>query len=105
MIEEIVGLSFERIGADGDDRVGKLRILVTIVEFADAHVARCMHLGIVSRAVVDADVLDLHRAEIKLARAAIAALAGVSRTSGKNEWSAWLKLDGAGRVQTFERHE
>ena len=69
MVEEIVGLRLQRIAADGDDGVGQLGVLIAIVEFADAHVARRMHLGIIGRAIVDADVLDLHRAEIELAGA------------------------------------
>ena len=60
VIEEIIGLGFERVGADGDDGVREFGILVAIVEFADAHVARRMNLGIVGRTIVDADVLDLH---------------------------------------------
>lgn len=33
MIEEIVGLCLERVSADGDDRVRKLRVLITIIQF------------------------------------------------------------------------
>jgi hypothetical protein len=39
VIEKIVGLRLERIGADGDDRVGEFGVLVAIVEFADAQTA------------------------------------------------------------------
>ncbi len=69
MVQEIVGLGFERIGADRDDGVGELRVLIAVVEFAHAHVARGMDFGIVGRTIMDADVLDLHRTEIELARA------------------------------------
>ena len=69
VVEEVVGLGLERIGADRDDRVGEFGVLVAIVEFADAHVAGRVNLGVVGRAIVDADVLDLHRAEIELAGA------------------------------------
>ena len=69
VIQEIVGLGFERVGADRDDGVGKLGILVAVVQFADAHVARRVDFGIVGRPIVDADVLDLHRPEIELAGA------------------------------------
>ena len=69
MVQEIVGLGFERIGAHGHDGVGELRILVAIVQFADPHVARRMDLRIVGRTVVDADVLHLHGAEIELSGA------------------------------------
>ena len=69
MVEEIIGLGLERIGADSDNRVGEFGVLVTIIEFANSHVSSGMHLGVVSRAIVDTDVLDLHRAEIELSRA------------------------------------
>ena len=87
MIEEIVGLGLVGVGADRDDGVGELGILVAVVEFADAHVARRMHLGIVGRAIVDADVLDLHRLEIELARApgVLVAAAGAAVVEGRDE--------------------
>ena len=69
VVEEIIGLGLERIGADRDDGVGEFGVLVAIVEFADAHVAGGVDLGVVGGAVMDADVLDLHRAEIELAGA------------------------------------
>ena len=36
MVQEIVGLSFECVGANGHDGVGEFRVLVTVVQFADA---------------------------------------------------------------------
>ena len=69
MIEEVVGLGFERIVADRDERVGQLGVLVAIVQFADAHVAGRVDLRIVGWPVVDADVLHLHGAEIELSGA------------------------------------
>ena len=66
MVQEIVGLGFERVGADRDDGVGQLGILVTVVQFAYAHVARGMNFGIVGGPVVNADILDLHGPEIEL---------------------------------------
>ena len=87
VVEEIVGLGLERVGADRDDGVGELGILVAVVEFADAHVARGMDLGIVGRPVVDADVLDLHRPEIELAGApgVLVAAAGAAVIEGRDE--------------------
>ena len=69
VVEEVVGLGLERVGADRNDRVGELGVLVAVVEFAHAHVAGRVDFGIVGGAVVDADVLDLHGAEIELAGA------------------------------------
>ena len=87
MIEEVVGLGFERVGADREDGVGEFGILVAVVEFADAHVARRVDLGIVGRAIVNADVLDLHRAEIELARApgVLVAATGAAMVEGRDE--------------------
>ena len=87
VIEEIVGLGFERVGADRHDRVGELRVLVAVVQFADAHVARGVNLGIVGRAIVDADVLHLHGAEIELAGApgVLVAAAGAAVIEGGDE--------------------
>ena len=69
VVEEQVGLGFERIGADDHDRVGEPVVLIGVVQFVDAHVARGVHFGIVGRAVVDAAVLHLHRLEVELAGA------------------------------------
>ena len=87
VIQEIVGLGFERVGADRDDGVGKLGILVAVVQFADAHVARGVDFGIVGRPVVDADVLHLHGAEIELAGApgVLVAAAGAAVVEGGDE--------------------
>ena len=87
VIEEIVGLGFERVGADRHDGVGELGILVAVVQFADAHVAGGMDLGIVGRPVVDADVLHLHGAEIELAGApgVFVAAAGAAMVEGRDE--------------------
>ena len=67
VVEEVVGLTFQRVAAPGDQRVGQFGILIGVVELADPHVAGRVHLGIVGGAVVDADILDLHRPEIELA--------------------------------------
>ena len=87
MVEEVVGLGFERVGADRDDGVGKFGILVAIVEFANAHVAGGVDFGIVGRPVMDADVLDLHRSEIELAGApgVFVAAAGAAMVEGGDE--------------------
>ena len=87
VVEEVVGLRLVGVGADGDDGVGELGVLVAVVELAHAHVARGMHLGIVGRAIVDADVLDLHRLEIELARApgVLVAAAGAAVVEGGDE--------------------
>ena len=69
MVQEVVGLRFQRVGSYRNDSVGKLGVLVAVVELAHAHVPRGVNLRIVSRAIVDADVLDLHRTEIELAGA------------------------------------
>lgn len=44
VIEEIVGLGFQRVGADGDDGVGELGIFIAIVDFANAYIAGGMNL-------------------------------------------------------------
>ena len=87
VVQEIVRLRLVGVGADGDDRVGELGVLVAVVELAHAHVARGMHLGIVGRAIVDADVLDLHRLEIELAGApgVLVAAAGAAVIEGRDE--------------------
>ena len=69
VIEEVIGLGFERVGADGHDGVSKFSVFVAIVKFTDAHVARGVNFRIICRAIVDADVLDLHGAEIELSSA------------------------------------
>ena len=87
MIEEIVGLRFQRVGADRDDGVGKLGVLVAVVEFAHAHVAGGVDFRVVGRAIVDADVLHLHGAEIELAGApgVLVAAAGAAVIEGGDE--------------------
>ena len=87
VVEEVVGLGFERVGADRDDRVGEFGVLVAVVEFANAHVARGVDFGIVGRTIVDADVLDLHRPEIELAGApgVLVAAAGAAMVEGRDE--------------------
>jgi hypothetical protein len=65
VVQEVVGLGFERIGAHGHDRIGEFRVLVAVVQFTHAHVAGRMDFGIVGRPVVDADVLHLHSTKIK----------------------------------------
>ncbi len=84
VIEEIVGLGLVGVGADGDDGVAQLGVLVAVVELAHAHVARRVHLRIVGGAIVDADVLDLHRLEIELAGApgVLVAAAGAAVVEG-----------------------
>jgi hypothetical protein len=63
VVEEVVGLGLERVGADRHDGVGEFGVLVAVVELAHPHVAGGVDLRVVGRAVVDADVLDLHRFE------------------------------------------
>ncbi len=89
MVQEIIGLGFERVGADRHDRVGELGVLVAVVQFADAHVAGRVDLGVVGRAVVDADVLHLHGPEIELAGApgVLVAAAGAAVIEGRDEQS------------------
>ena len=69
VVEEIVGLRLQRIGAHRNDSVGKLRVLITIIEFTHAHVARGMDFGVIGWTIVDADVLYLHGTEVELASA------------------------------------
>ena len=59
----------KRVRSDRYDRVGEFSVLIAIVEFANPHIASRMHLGVVSWPIVNADVLDLHGAEIELSRA------------------------------------
>jgi hypothetical protein len=65
VVQEVVGLGLVGIGADRHDGVGELGVLVAVVELAHAHVARGVHLGVVGRAVVDADVRRTQRAGIR----------------------------------------
>ena len=67
VVQEIVCLRLQRVGADRDDGVGELGVLVAVVQLRHAHVAGAVHLAVVGRPVVDADVLDLHALEIELA--------------------------------------
>ena len=100
VVQEIVGLRLERVGADGEDRVGELGVLVAIVELADAHVARRVDFGIVGGAIVDADVLHLHGAEIELAGApgVLVAAAGAAMVEGGDEEAVLaLLVDDGGR--------
>ena len=69
MIQEVVGLGFQSIRADGDNGVGKFGVFVAIVQLANAHIARAMNFRIVCGAIMDADVLYLHGFEIELASA------------------------------------
>jgi hypothetical protein len=87
VIEEVIRLRFQRVAADGDDGVGQFGVLVAIVQLADAHVARRMHLRIIGRAIVDADVLHLHGAEIELADApgVLIAAARAAMVEGRDE--------------------
>ena len=87
VVEEVVGLGLERVGADRHDGVGELGVLVAVVELAHAHVAGGVDLGVVGRAVVDADVLDLHRLEVELAGApgVLVAAAGAAVVEGRDE--------------------
>ena len=87
VIEEIVCLRFERVGADSDYGVGKLGILVAVVQFAHAHIPGCMDFGVVGRPVVNADVLDLHGPEIQLAGApgVLVAAAGAAVVESRDE--------------------
>jgi hypothetical protein len=39
VIEEVVGLRFESIGTDRDNRVSKFGIFIAVVKFAHPHVA------------------------------------------------------------------
>ena len=68
VIEEIVGLRFIRVAADGHDAVGDFGILVAVVQLHDAHLARGMALGVVGRPVVDAHQRGLQGGEHQLAR-------------------------------------
>ena len=67
MVEEVVGLRLKRIGADGDNGIGKLGVFIAVVQLAHAHVARAVHFAVIGRAIVDPDVLDFHALEIELA--------------------------------------
>ena len=105
MVQEVVGLGLQGVRADRDDRVGEFGVLVAIVEFANPHVAGRMHLGVVSRAIVNADVLDLHRAEIELSGAPgiFVAAAGPAVIESRDE-QAVLAL-GVDHRRRHARHE
>ena len=94
VIEEIIGLGFQRVGADGDDGVGKFGVLVTVVELAHAHVARGMDLGVVGWTIVDADILHLHGAEIELAGAPsiLVAAAGAAMVESGDEQAVFAHV-------------
>ena len=87
VVQEVVGLGLERVGADGHDRVGELGVFVAVVQLAHAHVARSVNLAVVGGPVVDPDVLDLHRLEIELAGApcVLVAAAGAAVVEGRDE--------------------
>ena len=67
MVEEIVSLRLQRIGAHRNNSVGKFSVLIAIVQLAHAHVARSMDFGVIGWTIVNADILHLHGAEIELA--------------------------------------
>ena len=87
MVEEVIGLGLQGVCSDCDDRVGEFSVLIAIVEFANPHVAGRVHLGVVSRPIVNPNVLDLHRAEIELSRApgVFVAAAGSAVIEGRDE--------------------
>ncbi len=64
-----VGLRFHGVRAEHEDRVGQRVVLVGVVQFVHAHVARRMDLRVVGGSVMDPAVLDLHALEIELAGA------------------------------------
>ena len=106
VVQEVVGLGLERVGADRHDRVGELRVLVAVVQLAHAHVARGVDLAVVGRAVVDADVLDLHGTEIELAGApgVLVAAARTAMVEGGDEQAVLaLLLDHPGGDLGHER--
>ncbi len=94
VIEEIVCLGLQCIGADRDDRVGQFGILVAVVQLADAHIAGTVDFRVIGRAVVDTDVLDLHGLEIELARApgVFVAASGAAMIEGRNDQSVLTLL-------------
>ena len=69
VIEKVIGLRLERVCTDRNDCVGKFGIFVAIVQLSDTHIACRVNLGIVCWTIVDANILDLHRAEIELSGA------------------------------------
>ncbi len=87
VIEEVVGLGLQGVGAAGDDGVAELGVLIAVVQLADAHVAGRVDLAVVGRAVVDADVLDLHGGEVELpgAPGVLVAAAGAAVIEGGDE--------------------
>ena len=105
VVEEVIGLGFERVCSDRDDRVGEFSVLVAIVEFANAHVAGRVDLGVVGWAIMDPNVLDLHRPEIELSRApgVFVAAAGAAVIEGRDE-QAVLAL-GVDHRRRHARHE
>ena len=64
MVQEVVGLSLERIRSNRKDRVGQFSIFVAIVQLPDAHVSCRMNLGVVGRPIVDPDIFYLHALEV-----------------------------------------
>lgn len=69
MGQEVVGLRFVWIAADGDDDIGQLRVLVAVVQLAHAHLARCVALRVVRWPVMDAHEGRLQGSEHQLASA------------------------------------
>jgi len=87
MIQEVIGLGLERVGAHSNKRVGKLGIFVAIVELAHAHVAGGVDFRIISRPIVNPDILHLHGAEVELASApgVFITAAGAAMVEGRDE--------------------
>src|SRR5262245_8811707 len=69
VVKEVVGLRLERVRADCNDGVGKFSVFVAIVKFANAHVAGGVDFRVVSRTIVDANILDLHSPEVEFSSA------------------------------------
>jgi hypothetical protein len=87
VIQEVVGLGFERIGADGNNRVGEFGVFIAVVQLANAHVASRVHLRVVGGAIVNPNVLHLHGAEIELAGApgVFVTATGAAMIEGRNK--------------------
>ena len=100
MVQEVVGLRLQRVASHRHDRVGEFGIFVAVVQLADAHVARAVHFAVVGRAIVDADVLDLHALEIELAGrpGVFVAAAGAAMIVSRDDQAVLaLRLDNAPR--------
>ena len=87
VVQEVVGLRLQGVGADDEEGVRESGVVVAVVQLAHAHVAGAVHLAVVGRAVVDADVPHLHALEVELAGGpdVLVAASGAAVVVGRDE--------------------